>query len=143
MLGELFQEGSVAPEFCKEALKREIRWDNAISDELLRAESTGDATNTDFPKVAELFKVIDNNTVTVVVADKLQEQLRRGKWCGRDELQKHSVQIWGWRAEDLGLEEFVRFPRIYGWRLPYDSFLGYMAGLLPDIEFAGGKPTVI
>lgn len=143
VLGELFQEGRVAQEFCKEALKREIRWDNTISGELLRAESTRDARNTDFPKVAELFKVIDNNTVTVVVADELQEQLRSGKWCGRDELQKHSVQIWGWRAEDLGLEEFMRFPRVYGWRLPYDSFLGYMAGLLPDIEFAGGKPTVI
>lgn len=143
VLGELFQEGKVAPEFCKEALKREIRWDNAINDELLRAESTGDARNTDFPKVAELFKVIDNNTLTVVVADKLQEQLRKGKWCGRGELQKNSVQIWGWRAEDLRLEEFMRFPSVYGWRLPYDSFIGYMAGLLPDIEFVSGKPTVI
>jgi len=143
VLGELFQEGNVAPEFCKEALKREIRWDNSISDELLRAESTSNAENADFPKVAELFKVIDNNTVTVVVANKLQEQLRQGKWCGRGELQKHSVQIWGWRAEDLRLEEFTRFPCVYGWALPYDSFLGYMAGLLPDIEFVSGKPTVI
>ena len=143
VLGELFQEDKVAPEFCKEALKREIRWDNAISDEILRAENTGDARNADFPKVAELFKVIDSNTVTVVVANKLQEQLQQGKWCGRDELQKHSVQIWGWKAEDLHLEEFSRFPRVYRWRLPYDSFLGYMAGLLPDIELVSGKPTVI
>ncbi|MBI1821684.1 MAG: DEAD/DEAH box helicase [Nitrospirae bacterium] len=143
VLGELFEEGKVAPEFCMEALKREIRWDNTISDELLRAESAGDARNADFPKVAELFKVIDSNTVTVVVASKLQEQLRQGKWCGKDELQKHSVQIWGWRVEDLRLEEFMRSPRVYGWQLPYDSFLGYMAGLLPDIEFVSGKPTVI
>lgn len=143
VLGELFQEDKVAPEFCKEALKREIRWDNAINDEILRAESTGDARNADFPKVAELFKVIDSDTVTVVVGNKLQEQLQQGKWCGRDELQKHSVQIWGWRAEDLRLEEFMRFPRVYGWGLPYDFFLGYMAGLLPVIEIASGKPTVI
>ncbi len=143
VLGELFQEGKVAPEFCKEALKREIRWDNAMSKELLRAESTGNARNANFPKVAELFKVIDNNTVTVVVADTLQEQLRKGKWCGRGELQKHSVQIWGWKAEDLQLEEFKNFPRVYGWRLAYDNFLGYMAGLLPDIEFVSGRPTVI
>lgn len=143
VLGELFREGKVASEFCKEALKREIRWDNAISDELIRAESTGDARNADFPKVAELFKVIDTKTVTVVVAQNLQEQLRKGKWCGREELQKHSVQIWGWRVEELRLEEFKRFPNVYGWRLLYDDFLGYMAGLLPDIELVSGKPTVI
>jgi len=143
VLGDLFREDKVAPEFCKEALKREVRWDNAVSDELLRAESTGDARNTDFPKVAELFKVIDNNTVTVIVSEKLREQLQKGKWCGRGELQKHSVQIWGWRADDLRLEEFIGFPRVYGWPLAYDSFLGYMAGLLPDIEFVSGKPTVI
>jgi CRISPR-associated endonuclease/helicase Cas3 len=143
VLGELFQEGKVAPEFCKEALRREIRWDNAISDELLRAESAGDARNADFPRVAELFKVIDSNTVTVVVPNELQEQLRFGRWCGRETLQKHSVQVWGWRVEALGLVEFPKFPGVYGWRLAYDSFLGYMAGLLPTIEFASGKPTVI
>ncbi len=143
VLGELFQEGKVTPEFCKEALRREIRWDNALSDELLRAESASDARNSDFPKVAELFKVIDSNTVTVVIASELREQLRHGKWCGRDTLQKRSVQIWGWRVEELGLEEFPKFPGVYGWRLAYDSFLGYMAGLLPTIEFASGKPTVI
>lgn len=143
VLGELFQDGKVAPEFCKEAIRREIRWDNALSDELLRAESSGDARNSDFPKVAELFKVIDSTTVTVVITGELQEQLRDGRWCGRETLQKHSVQVWGWRVEELGLEEFPRFPGIYGWRLAYDNFLGYMAGLLPAIEFASGKPTVI
>lgn len=167
VLGELFQEGNVAPDFCKEALKREIRWDNALNDELLRAENTGDSRVTDFPKVAELFRVIDSNTVTVVIACDLQEQLqlgnwcskppckrdycartqherqKKGKWCGTDVLQKHSVQIWGWRAEELRLEEFPKFPGVYGWGLAYDSFLGYMTGLLPAIEFASGKPTVI
>ncbi len=143
VLGELFRESKVTPEFCKEALRREIRWDDALNDELLRAESASDARNSDFPKVAELFKVIDSNTVTVVVASELQEQLRYGKWCGRETLQKHSVQVWGWRVEELGLEEFPKFPGVYGWRLTYDNFLGYMAGLLPAVEFASGKPTVI
>lgn len=145
VLGTLFQEGKVAPEFCKEALRREIR-DDEIGrkvEALFRVESTGDARSTDFPKVAELFKVIDSNTVTVVVDDGLKEQLRGGRWCGRDMLQKHSVQIWGWRIEELGLEEFPRFPGVYGWRLAYDDFLGYMTGLLSVIEFASGKPTVI
>jgi CRISPR/Cas system-associated endonuclease/helicase Cas3 len=143
VLGELFDERKIAPEYCKEALKREIRWNNTLNDELLKAESTKDARNADFPKVAELFKVIDANTVTVVVAPHLQEQLLQGKWCGREEIQMHSVQIWGWRVQELGLREFSRFPGLYGWPYDYDSFLGYMSGLLPVIEFASGKPTVI
>lgn len=144
VLSELFQEGKASPEFCTEALKREVRWSGgALSKELLHAESTGDARGTDFPKVAELFRVIDNNTVTVVVGNKMQEQLRRGEWCERNELQKQSVQIWGWRVAELRLEEFSRFPGLYGWPFAYDSFLGYMAGLLPVIEFASGKPTVL
>ena len=143
VLGELFQEGKVSPEFCKEALKREIRWNNELNDELLRAESTEHVRNADFPKVSELFKVIDANTVTAVVAEKLRDQLGQGKWCGATELQKYSVQIWGWRATDLRLEEFEGFPHVYRWSLPYDPFIGYMAGLLPKIEFASGAPTVI
>lgn len=143
VMAELFEEGKIAPEYCKEALKREIRWSNTLNDEILKAESTRDARNTDFPKVAELFRVIDTNTVTVVVAPHLQEQLLRGEWCGRDQLQKHSVQIWGWRAEELRLEEVPRFPGLYRWPFEYDNFLGYMVGLLPVIEFASGKPTVI
>ena len=143
VLAELFKEGKVAPEYCQEALRREIRWNNTLTDELIKAESTRDARNTDFRKVAELFKVIDANTATVVVAPQLQEQLLRGEWCGREQLQKHSVQIWGWRVEQLRLREFPRFPGFYGWSYDYDGFIGYMFGLLPVIEFASGTPTVI
>lgn len=143
VLAELFKEGKVAPEYCKEALRREIRWNNTLTDEIIKAESTRDARNTDFRKVAELFKVIDTNTVTVVVASQLQEQLLRGQWCGREQLQKHSVQIWGWRIEQLRLREFPRFPGFYGWSYDYDDFIGYMFGLLPVIDFVSGTPTVI
>lgn len=143
VMAELFEEGKIGPEYCNEALRREIRWSNTLNDEILKAESTKDARNADFPKVAELFKVIDANTVTVVIAPQLQEQLSRGEWCGREQLQKHSVQIWGWRADDLGLEEFPRFPGLYRWPYEYDLLLGYMAGMLPILEVASGKPTVI
>jgi CRISPR-associated endonuclease/helicase Cas3 len=81
--------------------------------------------------------------VTALVAPDLQQQLLQGQWCGRDELQKHSVQIWGWRAEELRLKEFPGFPGLYRWPFEYDSFLGYMAGLLVIIEIACGKPTII
>lgn len=144
VLAGLFDENKVAPEYCKEALRREVRWNNANdAKELLKAESSSNSGETDFPKVAELFKVIDAYTVTVVIAPALQEQLRQGRWCGRDALQKHSVQIWGWRIDELSLKEFPKFPGLYGWPLSYDAFLGYMAGLLPVIEFSTGRPTVV
>ncbi len=150
ILSELFEEGKIAPEYCKEALKREIRWNNPLNSQLLEAESARDARNADFPEVAELFKVIDANTVTVVIAPHLQEQLlshpngNRGVFKElRNELQKHSVQIWGWRAEELGLQEFSCFPGLYRWPYDYDCFLGYMRGLLPVIDFAAGKPTAL
>jgi hypothetical protein len=78
VIGELFDEGKIAPEYCKEALRREIRWNNnALGKTILEAEGRAklkappsttvpDASNTDFPKVAELFKVIDANTATVL-----------------------------------------------------------------------------
>lgn len=145
ILADLFSEGKVSPDYCKEALKREIRWADidTLNYAILNAESTNNALNANFPKVAELFKVIDANTVTVIVASHLQEQLRHGQWCGKHELQRHSVQIWGWQVENLGLQEFPRFPGLYGWQYEYDSFLGYMRGLLPVIEFSTGTPTVI
>lgn len=143
VLAGLFDDENVTPEYCKEALKQEIRWSNALNDELLEAESTSNAKQTNFPEVAKLFKVIDTNTVTVVVTAALRERLQQGEWCGRAELQKHSVQIWGWRVDELRLQEFPRFPGLYGWPFEYNNFLGYMAGLLPVIDFASGKPTVI
>ena len=48
------------------------------------------------------------------------------------ELQKRSVQIWGYRLEALGIPEIS--DGIYEWNYPYDDFLGYMAGILPILE---------
>jgi CRISPR-associated endonuclease/helicase Cas3 len=145
VLADLFSEGKVDPKYCTEALRREIRWDDirALNYAILNAEYTGDARKANFPRVAELFKVIDANTVTVIVAPHLQELLKRGHWCCKRELQKHSVQIWGWQVENLELLEFSHFPGLYGWQYEYSDFLGYMEGLLPVIEFSAGTPTVI
>jgi hypothetical protein len=50
-MAELFEEGKIAPEYCDEALRREIRWSNTFNDEILKAESIRDARNTDFPRL--------------------------------------------------------------------------------------------
>jgi hypothetical protein len=62
------------------------------------------------------------------------ERLERGEQVGRDELQAGSVQIWQNRAEDWGTSDFALIPGLRKWSLPYDPFLGYMAGVLPLID---------
>lgn len=138
ILGELFQEAKVAPEFCTEALRREIVQEGMSrkKEDILNAERSAD-----FPTVEELFRVISSNTLTAVVDQTLVGRLDRGEKVTRAELQGGSVQIWQDRAEDWGTSDFAFLPGLKKWTLPYDSFLGYMAGVLPLID--GGEGAFI
>lgn len=131
IVGELFDEEKIAPEFCTEAFRREIRQEGIrkIKEEILKAER-----NSDFPKVEELFRVIASDTVTAVVDKALTRRLEHGEKVTRDEIQAGSVQIWQSRAEDWGLEDFAYVPGLKKWGLAYDGFLGYMAGVLPLVD---------
>lgn len=135
ILGELFEEGTVAPEFCTEALRREIVQEGMPKkkEDILKAER-----NADFPTVEELFRVISSNTLTAVVDQTLVDRLDRGEKVTRAELQGGSVQIWQDRAEDWGAVDFAFIPGLKKWTLPYDAFLGYMAGVLPLIDAGQG-----
>ena len=138
ILAELFAEDKVAPEFCTEALRREITQEGMrkAKDEILKAER-----NADFPTVEELFRVITSDTVTAIVESSLIQRLEHGEKVTRDELQAGSVQIWHNRAEDWGLEDVSHIPGLKKWCLPYDRFLGYMAGVLPLVD--GGQTGFI
>jgi len=131
ILGELFAEGKVSAEFCTEALRREIRQEGMPKkkNDILVAER-----NANFPKVEELFRVIANNTLSAVVDTDLIERLERGQKPTRDQLQAGSVQVWQDRAEEWGVVDFEFAPGLKKWTLPYDRFLGYMAGVLPLID---------
>jgi CRISPR-associated endonuclease/helicase Cas3 len=128
VLATLFQEGKVKPEFCTEALRREIRLKGAVelNDQLRKAEFV-----LDFPEVEKLFQVIDQPTLTAVVDPGLQQQLDAGVSVDWQLLQQLSVQIYATKVLEFGLRDFIRFPGLKGWILAYDSFLGYMAGVLP------------
>ncbi len=131
ILGELFDEGKVAPEFCTEALRREIRQEGIFKakDAIRKAELSGD-----FPLVEELFKVIATNSFSVVADSELVERLEHNEKVTRDELQGGSVQIWQSRVLDWNVEDVIYIPGIKKWTLLYDSFLGYMAGVLPLVD---------
>jgi CRISPR-associated endonuclease/helicase Cas3 len=138
ILGELFREQKVNPDFCTEALRREITQEGMPKkkEDILKAER-----NADFPTVEELFRVITSNTLTAVVDADLIARLERGEKVSRDDLQGGSVQIWQNRADDWGASEFDFISGLRKWVLAYDSFLGYMAGILPLID--GGRSGFI
>jgi hypothetical protein len=133
VLGALFKEGKIGecvsvPDLCTEALQREIRLAGRgeLNRELREAELV-----LDFPRVEQLFRVIDQPTVTAVVDLKLQHRLETGAPADWRELQQLSVQVYASRALDFALRDFAHFPGLKGWTLGYDPFLGYMAGVLP------------
>lgn len=134
ILGELFESNEVSPEFCREALKREIRQSapQEIVKQLEKAEK-----NLAFPEVEQLFKVISSYTITVLVDAEIIERLKNWQKVTCDEIQKNSVQIWAYKKEDWGLTELLSHRGLF-YGVDYDSFIGYMKGGLASEEAKNG-----
>jgi len=138
VLGSMLDEGKVDPSWCTEALRREIRENEALVktvQELKKAEGAFD-----YPTVAEGFKVIATDTRTVLVDRDLIDRLQAWGKAEPKDFQALSVQLWAKRIDSLRLEELRRYPGVYAWSLDYDDFLGIMAGILTyeDYQQAGG-----
>ena len=85
-----------------------------------------------FKTVDEQFEVIDSNTVSAVVDEMLVKAITFGKGDWR-QLQRKSVSIRREKIQSWNLKEIAK--GVYQWTLRYDSFLGYMHGVL-DTEKA-------
>ena len=134
ILADLYEKGHVSSYYCKEAMKREIRDRNQGSyedDPIVKAELARK-----FPEVDEKFKVIDSNTITVVVDDDLRQRLERRERVEPFELQQKSINIYSSKERTYGVAPIHGFEKLYRWTLKYDDFLGYMAGVLPLTNFA-------
>jgi len=131
ILGELFKEGLIGPEFSTEAMRREIRQDGlkAQCDEIITAEK-----NWQFPIVSDKFKVIDSNTITVIVDRNLIKKLENREKINPELIQACSVQIWRYREIEYVLKSVLGYPGLYFWTLLYDDFLGYMSGVLQNLK---------
>jgi hypothetical protein len=107
-------------------MRREVRQEGlrTACDEILKAERAYR-----FPVVADKFTVIDSNTVTAIVDEELVKRLQRRERVPPNQIQTLSVQIWKYRESDYGLVPIMGFPGLNAWRLMYDDFLGYMAGV--------------
>lgn len=134
VLTKLFDEGKIGPDFCTEALMREVREKNtciARDDLIVRAENCAN-----YPEVSKLFQVIeDDETFTIIVDEALKERLENGEKPTRREMQTLTVRM---RREQI---ESLRLPRVRGYEDLYycyvdyyDGFLGYMKGILQVIS---------
>ncbi len=134
VLGELFVEDKVSVDFCTEALRREITQEGMPKKKI---QIDIAERNADFPTVEKLFRVIESDTVTAVVDRGLIARLEAYEKITRAELQSASVQIWHSKEQEFGLERLERvrgYDDLRKWILPYDRFLGYMAGVLPLVD---------
>lgn len=132
----LQNHAEISPELCTEAMNREL----LINDHLVPGMQSllNDEDALQFKTVADNFSVIDSDTVTAIVDTALCAQIRAG-YGDWQQLQKKAVAIHHKKVKQWNLEEIAK--GIYRWTLGYDSFLGYMRGVL-DCETAK-KDTLI
>ncbi len=139
VLAELFAERKMdaltSTALATEAMRREVM---TTFDK--KAEKIADREKKyDFPGVASLCRVIDADTRTVVVSQRLITILQQGIKVEYKDLLRNSVQLWPKKVEFLALEEISASPGLY--KMPeeyYGGFggnskpcLGYMKGVLP------------
>ncbi len=129
---------AIGPELCTEALRREVRLSGEMTAALKENEQ-----KMRFPIVDKEFRVIASDTRLSVVESVLVQRIERHEKIDWRNLQRGSVQIWGYKLEALRIPEFEQLPGVYKWNLGYDSFLGYMAGLLKIEAFVSGQSGAI
>jgi CRISPR-associated endonuclease/helicase Cas3 len=130
------QNRQPGPDDCTEAIRRELFQDHggksSQMEKIFQAE-----TDADYPQVAKLCRIIDAATQTVVVEPGLIERLQnpdRSQWPSWREMMLGSVQLWMGKEREFTLPELHGLPGVFRWNLNYDSFLGFMAGVLPLLK---------
>jgi CRISPR-associated endonuclease Cas3-HD len=130
------QNRQPSPDDCTETLQREVQQDHGEKasrmEEIFQAEK-----DADYPQVAKLCRIIDAATQTVVVEPGLIQRLEnpdRSQWPDWREMMLGSVQLWMGKEREFALPELRGLPGVFRWNLEYDSFIGYMAGVLPLLK---------
>ncbi len=126
VLLDLILAGAViSPDLCTDALKREIRLAGAFPQTLLQLDGM-----LRFPQVEDNFRVIASDSRTVIVGEEIINKLENKSQVNWRDIQKSSVQIWGYRLDNLRIPEVLGHSGMYKWTYAYDEFIGYMAGIL-------------
>lgn len=127
-------------DLATQAMRRE--WTAGADDKarhLVKAEQ-----EMEYPEVANRCRVIEADTVTVVIDPGMAQAVRKRKKVSKLELLRYSVQIWAKKTKELALEPIGRTGDLYEWRHAYDpDFLGYMAGVLQLQRFMSDPEALI
>ncbi len=136
VLEKLFDEGKVGSDtpadLVTEAIRRELMSDTSTKHKtILKKEQEAD-----YPAVAELYRVIADSSIPVLVDEELKQRLQNGEKVDPREINWKSVHIWKSKKLKTPAYELEGFPGLYAWPVDlYDkSFLGYMKGMLPLIQ---------
>lgn len=120
-------------ELVTNAMKWELMSDNNEFLEKVKAIEKAEVSM-DYPKVAELCKVINQDTRLVIVNKEIVDRIKNGERLKSNEIMKHSVQIWADKLKEMPVDEIQGQKEIYFWKGEYDSeFLGYMKGNLDKL----------
>lgn len=141
-LGELFQAGLVSPEvpadlarICLDAMRMEFKTGTQLKAlELVLKEG-----EMNYPEVADLGRVIQSETKTVLVDRKLATNLRKGIPVASADIVRNGVQVYRYKIANLGFESVMPggddlFVLPESWVYDPDGY-GYMAGWLASQEF--------
>lgn len=127
-------------DLATQAMRRE--WTAGANDKarhLVKAEQ-----EMEYPEVDKSCRVIETDTVTVVIDPGLAQAAREHKKVSKLELLRYSVQIWAKKTKKLALEPIGRAGELYEWKHAYEpDFLGYMAGVLQLQKFMNDPEALI
>ncbi len=134
ILEEYLRDGmEITPELSTKSIRDELQRGKTETKEmqaLIEAEAIQN-----FKTVNDRFHVIENDAVPVIVKADVAEQIKLG-YGNWKEVQKYSVSIRRKNLEKWQVKQIAE--DVYQWTLFYDSFLGYMAGVLRQAEFDHG-----
>jgi CRISPR/Cas system-associated endonuclease/helicase Cas3 len=136
VLEKLFDEGKVTTDsptdLVTEAMRRELMSDTSTKHKTILEKEA----QADYPAVAELYKVIADDSMLVLVDEDLKKKLQSGDKVDPREINRKSVQIWRHKLVKTPAYELEGFPGMQAWPSElYDKkFLGYMKGMLPLIQ---------
>lgn len=121
-----FNKGiDIVPELSTQSMDDEIILNDSCINEIQRLMTF--ETEMQFRAVEAQFNIIDSDTICAVVDATLAKLLTYGKGDWRT-LQRKAVSIRRCSIQHWNLKEIVK--GVYQWTLGYDSFLGYMSGIL-------------
>lgn len=141
-LGELFQAGLVSPEvpadlarICLDAMRMEFKTGTQKKAlEFVLAEK-----DMDYPQVADLCRVIQSDTRTVLIDRELAEKVRKGIPVSSTDIVRNSIQVYPYKIANLGFESVMPggddlFVLPESWAYDPECY-GYMAGWLASQQF--------